>query len=226
VSCVFFAHGVGGTAWYGAKEDTGWLNLAAKEDLIVVFIQSKGLFFDEKRKNSSGKEVWAASSWDYVYSSGDLLYTDAVYDAVVKQLFPGVIDTGKVFFCGYDSGGMFAWSVACSLKFSAVFAYNGGIDEHYLCDRKSMMHPISSSNSISTDPKRCPVWICCGESYAHKNRTLNAFRVYKELEWGVKMTETEGGAEWPVGIEEEVFAWFQIARDDELIKHVKKHGGA
>ncbi len=133
-SCVFFAHGVGGTAWHGARESE-WLPLAAKENLILVFIQSKGLFYSEQRKNSSGKDVWAASSWDYIYSANDLQYLEAVYDAVIKQLFAGVVDAGRVYFCGFDSGGLFAWSVACTFggtKFAAVFMHNGGIDEHYL----------------------------------------------------------------------------------------------
>jgi len=228
VSCVFFAHGVGGTAWHAALEETNWLQLAAKEGLIVVCLQSKGRFFEEKRKNSTGKEVWAASSWDYIYSSGDLAYIDAVYDAVVKQLFPGVIDPGRVYFCGYDSGGMMAWPVACGLgghKFSAIFSYNGGIDEHYLCDRKTMMHPIGSGKSTSLDQKRCPVWMCCGEKYQHKNQTFCAVKMFKELLWPVKMSEIRGGVDWPVGFEEEVYAWFLTARDDELISHVRRNNG-
>lgn len=114
---------MGGTAWHGAKE-SGWLSVAARENIIMVFLQSKGLFFEEQRRNSSGKAVWAASSWDYVYASGDLTYLDAVYDAVLKQLFPGVVDPGRVFFCGYDSGGLFGWPVACAFggsRFSAIF---------------------------------------------------------------------------------------------------------
>jgi poly(3-hydroxybutyrate) depolymerase len=113
-SCVFYAHGVGGTAWYGAKEDTGWVRVAREKSFIVVFLQSKGIFFDEQRKNSTGKSVWAASSWDCTYSAGDLAYTQTVHDAVVTQLFPGVVDVGHVYFCGFDSGGMFAWPVACA----------------------------------------------------------------------------------------------------------------
>jgi len=225
VSCVFYAHGVGGTAWYGAKEDTQWLHLAAASHLIVVFVQSKGLFFEEKRKNSVGKEVWAASSWDFVHSSGDLAYLDAAYDSVVRQLFPGVIDPGRVFFCGYDSGGMMAWSVACSMggsKFAAVFAYNGGIDEHYICDRRSMVHPVGARRGTSVDQTRCPVWLSCGELYEHKGRTEAAERMLDELGWQVKMTELKGkGAEWPRGMEMEIFDWFQTARDDALSLHVQ-----
>lgn len=71
-NCVFFAHGVGGTAWHGAKEDTGWVKVARDKALIVVFLQSRGIFFEEQRKNSAGKMVWAASSWDCQYSAGDL----------------------------------------------------------------------------------------------------------------------------------------------------------
>lgn len=225
VNCVFYAHGVGGTAWYGAKEDTKWLQVAARNDLIVCFIQSKGLFFEEKRKNSMGKEVWAASSWDYIYSSGDLGYIDAVYDAVVVRLFPGVIDPSRVYFCGYDSGGMMAWPVACALggtKFAAVFAYNGGIEEHYLCDRKIMMHPSGSGGKgVSVHQKRCPVWICCGDAYEHRNRTLNASRMFEELDWPVRFSEIKGGSDWPVGLEEEILSWFLTARDEELSRYVQ-----
>lgn len=225
VSCIFYAHGVGGTAWHGAMEDENWIPLAAKNDVIMVFVQSKGLFFEEKRRNSMGKEVWAASSWDYIHSSGDLLYIDAVYDAVVMQLFPGIIDVGRVFFAGFDSGGMMAWSVACAFggsKFSAVFAFNGGIDEHYICDRRTMLHPISTGKATSVDPSRCPVWLCCGELYEHKTRTENAKRLFEELDWRVRMTELKGkGSDWPSGLEDDVFTFFQTARDDELIMHVK-----
>ncbi len=98
----------------------------------MVFLQSKGLFFEEKRLNSSGKPVWAASSWDYVYASGDLLYVDAVYDAVLRIFFPGIIDPGRVYYCGVDSGGLFGWPLACAFggtKFCAIFIFNGGIEE-------------------------------------------------------------------------------------------------
>ena len=221
---MFFAHGVGGTAWYGAKESE-WLPLAVKEKLILVFIQSKGLFFEEKRRNSSGKAVWAASSWDYLYSGNDLTYVDAVYDAVLKQLFPGVVDVGRVFFCGYDSGGLFGWPIACTFggsKFLAVFMYNGGIDEHYLCDRKTMTHPIGSGKPVPYDQKRCPVWVCVGEGYEHKSRSLNAKKVFDELSWPVKFSQIKGGGgDWPPGLEEEAWAWFLTARDDALIEHVK-----
>lgn len=130
---------MGGTAWHGAKESP-WLAVAAREKIIMVFLQSKGLFFEEQRRNSSGKAVWAASSWDYVYASQDLTYVDAVYDVVLKQLFPGVVDAGRVYYCGFDSGGLFGWPVASAFggsRFSAVFMYNGGIEEQYLCDRKA-----------------------------------------------------------------------------------------
>ena len=126
---------------------------------------------------------------DYVYSNGDLQYVEAVFDAIVYRLFPGIVDRSKVYFCGYDSGGMFAWPVATVFggsKFAAVFSYNGGIDEHYLCDRKSMVHPTTSFRPTTTDPKRCPVWVCCGESYEQKNRSENAVKLYKELDWPVR----------------------------------------
>ncbi len=225
MSVVFYAHGVGGTAWHGAR-DSAWLDVAAKENLIVVFIQSKGLFYSEQRKNSAGKDVWAASSWDYIYSANDLQYLDAVYDVVVKQLFVGVVDCGRVFFCGFDSGGLFAWSVACAYggsKFSAIFMHNGGIDEHYLCDRRTMSHPISSGKPVPYDQKRCPVWVSCAETYEHKQRSVAAKRVFDELAWPVKFTQLRAPgdpADWPLGLEQEAWAWFLTARDDALIEHV------
>ena len=72
------------------------------------------------------------------------------------------------------------------------------------------------------DQTRCPVWLSCGELYEHKGRTEAAERMLDELGWQVKMTELKGkGAEWPRGMEMEIFDWFQTARDDALSLHVQ-----
>jgi hypothetical protein len=56
--------------------------------------------------------------------------------AFFDDLFPffffrsGVIDAGRVFFCGFDSGGMFAYPLACAFGgslFAAICSYNGGM---------------------------------------------------------------------------------------------------
>lgn len=84
-----------------------------------------------------------------------------------------------------------------------------------------MLHPISSGKPVAYDQTRCAVWVCCGDSYEHKGRSVAAVKVFTELHWPVKFSTIRGGgADWPPGLEEEVWSWFTTARDDALIDHV------
>ena len=67
------------------------------------------------------------------------------------------------------------------------------------------------------------MWIACGESFENKVCSRNAKRVLDELAWPVRFTELPGVAgDWPRGLEEEVYAWFEVARDDALMAHVSR----
>jgi hypothetical protein len=111
----------------------------------------------------------------------------------------------------------------CELTFF-FFRFNGGIEEQYLCDRKMMLHPIGSGKPVAYDQRRCAVWVCAGETYEHKGRSSAAVKVFSELNWPVKFSLLKGvGADWPTGLEEEVWAWFCTARDDALIDHVSSN---
>lgn len=71
-------------------------------------------------------------------------YLQTVHDAVISQLFPGIIDLGRVFFCGYDSGGMLAWPVACAFGRVLSFYFFLSPDSHYISLKVGHFFPPSA----------------------------------------------------------------------------------
>lgn len=109
VPLVFFFHGINCIALYGA-EQSGWSNLAEKDEFIVVF------------PDPAIEERW--NVWDDRRIPSDVDFVFALIEHM-KTVHP--IDESKIYVSGFSMGSMFSNALACAYPevFAGAVACNG-----------------------------------------------------------------------------------------------------
>nr|WBF70360.1 putative oxidoreductase [Megavirus caiporensis] len=185
---LIFLHGLSQSAWNSALKRTGLIDLANKNNFIVIFGQGKGEICCPLR-NKDGGISFGDLYWEIEEPELDIHYLKSImnlegtinFDNTKYNIdLDGVrnIMSDKIYLCGYSNGGMYSFNMCFSdLKLSGICSMMGGYGGLAAYSGPKIDKFINQSSTVLSN---IPIIIVTGTLDEYNPASQKAVEILKE----------------------------------------------